>query len=164
MRSRTGNMVNAAVFAALIALFTLFFRIPLPMENGYCNLGDGLVLLSGLLAPGWAAAACGVGGALADLIGGFAVYAPATALIKGLMGWMAAKTLKIEQPLLRRLATMLLIEAVMMAGYFLYEALLYGPTAALTSLPGNGCQAAAGIALAAALQKPFDQYAKVMLK
>lgn len=164
MHSRTGDMLRAAVFAALIALFTLFFRVPLPMENGYCNLGDALVLLSGLLTPGWAAAACAMGGALADLIGGFALYAPVTALIRGLMGWLAAKMLKPETPPLRRLAAMLLIEAVMAAGYFLYETLLYGPAVALTSLPGNGCQAAAGIALAAVLQKPLKKYAKVMLK
>lgn len=163
MHSKTGDLVRSAAYAALIALLTLFFHIPLPMENGYCNPGDGLILLSGLLTPGWAAAACGLGSALADLLGGFALYAPVSGLIKGIMGWMAGKLLTAERPLIRQLPFMLLIEAVMAAGYFVFESLLYGPGAALLSLPGNGCQAAVGIALAGALQKPLKHYAKRML-
>ena len=164
MHSKTGTLVQAAVFAALITLSTLFFHIPLPMRNGYCKPGDGLILLSGLLTPGWAAAACGLGSALADLMGGFALYTPVTALVKGIMGWMAGKLLTDEKPSIRRLPAMLLIEGVMITGYFVFECLLYGAGAALTSLPGNGCQAAVGIALALVLQKPLQQYAKRMLK
>lgn len=164
MRRETESLVKAAVFAAMIALATLFFRIPLPMEKGYCNLGDGLILLSGLLTPGWAAAACGIGSAMADLLDGFALYAPATVLIKGVMGWMSGKLLAVEKPPFRLLPSMLLIEGVMVAGYFMFECLLYGPGAALQSLPGNGCQAAAGIALAALLQKPLRHTAKRTLK
>lgn len=164
MHSKTGTLVQAAVWAAIITLSTLFFHIPLPMRNGYCNPGDGLILLSGLLTPGWAAAACGLGSALADLLGGFALYAPATALVKGAMGWLAGKLLSDENSSVRRLPVMLLIEGVMIAGYFVFECLLYGPGAALTSLPGNGCQAAVGIVLALALRKPLQHYAKRMLK
>lgn len=164
MHSRTVTMVQAAVFAALITLSTLLFHIPLPMQNGYCNPGDALILLSGLLPAGWAAAACGLGSALADLMDGFALYAPVTALVKGVMGWMAGKLLTDEKPSFRRLPAMLLIEDVMIAGYFVFECLLYGAGAALMNLPGNVCQAAVGITLALILQKPLQHYAKRMLK
>ena len=51
------TMVLAAVLAALACVSTMVVQIPSPM-NGYVNLGDCFVLLSGwLLGPWWGAAA-----------------------------------------------------------------------------------------------------------
>ena len=47
------TMVLAAVLAALACVATMVVQIPSPM-NGYVNLGDCFVLLSGwLLGPWW---------------------------------------------------------------------------------------------------------------
>ena len=58
------TMVTAAVLAALSCVATMVVQIPSPM-NGYVNLGDCFVLLSGwLLGPWWGAAAGGIGSML----------------------------------------------------------------------------------------------------
>jgi len=50
------TMVMAAVLAALACVATMVVQIPSPM-NGFVNLGDCFVLLSGwLLGPWWGAA------------------------------------------------------------------------------------------------------------
>lgn len=67
-----------AVLAALCCVSTVFFVVPLP-ASGYFNMGDVFVLLSGwLLGPLYGAAAAGLGTMLADVVGGYASYAPAT--------------------------------------------------------------------------------------
>ncbi len=75
----------AAMFAALCCVATLVIQIPSPM-NGYVNLGDCFVLLGAVyLGPVWGFLAGGVGSMFADIISGYAHYAPGTFLIKGLM-------------------------------------------------------------------------------
>ena len=58
------TMVMAAVLAALTCVATMVVQIPSPMQ-GYVNLGDCIVLLSGwILGPWWGAAAGGIGSML----------------------------------------------------------------------------------------------------
>ncbi len=78
----TKKIVHAALFAALSFVLTYFIKIPLP-TGGYIHPGDGMVLLSGLfLGPVYGSIAAGIGSALADLLGGYVIYAPATFLAK----------------------------------------------------------------------------------
>ena len=80
------NLVIAALFAAIICVATFVVKIPSPATNGYLNLGDCFVLLAGfLLNPLYAVLAAGIGSALADVLAGYAQYAPATFIIKALM-------------------------------------------------------------------------------
>lgn len=59
--------------------------------KGYVNIGDTVVLLSGVLfGPLTGLAAGGLGSALADLLLGYGFWAPWTLLIKGLEGWPRA--------------------------------------------------------------------------
>lgn len=143
------KLVLAAVLAALCCVATLVIQIPSPM-NGYINLGDGVVLLSGfLLGPWYGLAAAGIGSALADLLTGYAHYAPATLIIKGLMALMAAK-------LMPRWLGCVLAECWMVLGYFLFACLLMGEGwAAASSIPGNLLQGAVGMAAALALHRAF---------
>ena len=72
------SLVIAALFAALTCVATMIFTIPLP-GKGYLNTGDCFVILSGcLLGPVYGGLAAGIGSALADLILGYALYAPGT--------------------------------------------------------------------------------------
>ena len=88
------TMVTAAVLAALSCVATMVVQIPSPM-NGFVNLGDCFVLLSGwLLGPWWGAAAGGIGSMLADLLLGYGHYAPGTLIIKGAMALVAALVFK----------------------------------------------------------------------
>lgn len=85
LNSNLKKLVLAAMFAALSSVATMVIQIPSPM-SGYVNLGDCFVLLGGVvLGPVWGFLAGGVGSMLADVILGYAHYAPGTFLIKGLM-------------------------------------------------------------------------------
>ena len=70
------------LFAALGCAGTMVIQVPSP-TGGYMNLGDAVVILGAwLLGPAYGAAAGGVGPAMADLLSGYAVYVPATLVIK----------------------------------------------------------------------------------
>lgn len=78
------KMVYTAMFAAMIFVLTRFIQIP--VASGYVHFGDALIYIVALTVGGpWAMLAGALGGALADLTSGFAVYAPATIIIKALI-------------------------------------------------------------------------------
>lgn len=152
-------LVMAALFAALACAATMVLVVPSP-SGGYMNLGDAVVLLGAyLLGPLWGAVAGGVGAALADLMAGYAMYVPATLVIKALMALLAGglyrllRTRKWALPVCGAAG-----EAVMVAGYWLYDGFLLGSLAgSAAGIPANLMQAAFGLAasslLAAALRK-----------
>ena len=75
------KLVVSALMAALTYVATMVVRIPSPM-NGYVNLGDCFVLLSGwLLGPWYGGAAAGIGSMLTDLLSGYGYYATGTFVI-----------------------------------------------------------------------------------
>ena len=110
----------------------------------------GLVLLCGwMLGPAYGFAAAAIGSGLADLFAGYAIYAPATFLIKGLMAPLAFflfKPLKKHVGSLgARIASGICAEALMVLGYFAFEGVLYGFGAATLNLFANAMQGVAGI-------------------
>ncbi|MBO5845370.1 MAG: ECF transporter S component [Clostridia bacterium] len=140
-----------AVFAALCCACT-FVAVPLPF--GYFNLGDVFVLLSAwLLGPVLGPLAAGVGTALADIFMGYAVYAPATLIIKALVALVAFCVYKLMKKCLKkegldfisRSISAIVGESIMVLGYFFFEAVLLGyGLAATASIFGNCLQAVAG--------------------
>ena len=79
------NLVIAAVFAALIAVFTAYVSIKTGINDGYLHFGDSVIYLAACILPTpYAVAAAALGGALADILGGAAIWAPFTAVIKAL--------------------------------------------------------------------------------
>lgn len=82
MANRTHKLVLAALMAALTCIATMIIKVPSP-TGGYIHLGDGFVILSGIiLGPIYGGLAAGIGSMFADLFSGFAGYAPATFIIK----------------------------------------------------------------------------------
>lgn len=154
IHQRIRNLVLAAVFAALCAVMSLVIQIPSPMQ-GYINLGDCAVLLSGwILGPIFGAAAAGLGSMLADILAGYAHYAPATLMIKALMAVLAgllAPLRKKRCTFPSRLLSAAVSESVMVLGYFGYTGLLLGHgLGAAASIPGNLVQGVFSIAAALA--------------
>lgn len=156
--SLSKRLAFAAAFAALCAVSTLLITIPLPF--GYFNTGDVFVLLAGwCLGPLYGAIAAGIGSALADIIAGFAIYAPATFVIKALdaavaywLFYVFKKLIKSEKlDFLPRAISAVFGEMVMVLGYFLYELILYGAAGAVSTLLGNGLQGACCLVLATAI-------------
>ena len=141
------TMVMAAVLAALACVATMVIQIPSPM-NGFVNLGDCFVLLSGwLLGPWWGAAAGGIGSMLADLLLGYGHYAPGTLVIKGLMALVGALVFKaMGKKSAAALVSGVVSEVIMVVGYFGYAGLLLGKgIGAAASIPGNLVQGAVGL-------------------
>ena len=145
----------AALFAALCFVATNIIHIPIPATDGYINLGDCVVLLGAfLLGPVYGAAAGGVGSALADLLTGYAVFAPGTFVIKAGIAVIASLLLKAlgKKTKLAPIAAAAAGEVWMVLGYFLYESVFLGyGLAAAGSIGGNTIQAVAGVVLSAAL-------------
>ena len=156
---RTRMMVMTAAFAALACVATMVIKVPSP-TGGYMNLGDTAVLLGGyMLGPAWGALAGGIGPALADVLLGAPLYAPATLVIKALMAALAAVCYQAWGKRPAGLVVCGLVgETPMVLGYWLYDALLLGTlSGAAAGIPSNLVQAAFGIAasslLAAALRR-----------
>ena len=142
---KTKRLALAGQLCGATLLLTLL-SLPLPSGYGYVNLGDAGVFLCACLLPGGLGAlAAGVGAALADLILGWAVYAPVTLLVKGLTALLTGLTLRRAGK--AALPLSLLWCLLVPLGYFLYETiLLTAPVAAVNVLP-NALQAAIGAAL-----------------
>lgn len=150
MNKNIKMIVLAAMLSAFVCLAT-FIAIPVPMTHGYAHLGDVAVLLCGfVLGPLYGALAAGIGSAFADLFMGFAVYIPATFVIKGAVALAAALVMKcirnrFKYAQLPCALSALCAEIIMPVGYFLYEVILYGVPGALGSVVGNITQAIVGI-------------------
>ena len=147
--SKAKPIAFTAAFAALCCIGTMWISVQLP-ASGYFNTGDVFVLLSGwFLGPLYGSVAAAVGSALADIFVGYASYAPATFLIKGLDAFVAywiwallKKCFKKEiLDFLPRTLSAIVGELLMIAGYFLFESALAGSfSAAAPNLLGNGLQ------------------------
>ena len=161
MNSNTKKTVIAALMAALVCVFTMIIKVPSPMK-GYLNLGDGIVLLVGWTLPsGYGFLAAAIGSALADLLSGYATYAPATFIIKGTMALIALACFKLMKGRIGKLPSQIiggiLAEAVMVMGYFVFEGFLYGFAPSVVNIPANAMQGAIGIIIGVASVKILEK-------
>ena len=152
MNKKLMKIVFTALFMALCCAATLI-SIPSPASTGYLNLGDCFVILSGwILGPIYGFLAGGIGSAISDLVLGYAVYAPATLVIKGLMAVVScfiftglSKALK-GKVIFPRILSGIVAEIIMIGGYYLYDAILANNfVSALAGIPGNSVQGLFGI-------------------
>lgn len=151
------QLTTAALATALVTVATLVIRVPVLATQGYINLGETMIYLTALLlGPGFGAVAGAIGSALADLLAGYASFAPFTFVIKGvegaLAGWVFWHVLRGDRAAMgRRVAAGFVACAVagawMVLGYYVTEAFLMklGPQAASAEVPGNLFQVASGI-------------------
>ncbi len=150
------KLTLAGALAALTTVATLLIQIPSPTK-GYINTGDVLVNLSAwILGPLYGSAAAGIGSALADLISGYTVYAPATLIIKAAMAvvsYFVFKRLnKNRNTVLALLPAAAAAEMIMILGYAVFAGFLYGSVStALLSVPENIVQGVFGAAVSVTL-------------
>ncbi|NLM55589.1 MAG: ECF transporter S component [Firmicutes bacterium] len=148
------NLTRIAVLTSLTAVATMVVNIPLPHVKGYINVGDGVILFTGLLlGPAAGAVAGGAGSVLADLILGYPHWAAWTLVIKGLEGLLAG-LLAERAPLAVTVGA-----GTMAAGYFIAGTIMYGSIGpALAQLPFDLTQGAVGGLAALALLKVLRNY------
>lgn len=142
-------LTKTALFAGLVFICTYFFKVPIPLGTAYFNLGDVSVYLSALfLPPVSAVIASGLGSGLADLLYGAVVYIPATIVIKGFMVWLFAKFGKVFGLLYAVIA--------LVAGYFIYEFVLFGFAYATSAFLFNVLQDIASVVIFVILLQPLQ--------
>ena len=126
----------SAFFAAMIIISILIFRIPVGV--GIVHVGDAMIYLAACFLPKrYALVAVAIGGVTANLLGGFAIWAPATAVIKPLIAvWFTDKG-----PIFTRWhICALVIAGVVNAGlYYVYQSLFISNNwyAALPGITAN---------------------------
>lgn len=138
------KIATAAMFAALVTGLTFFPKIPIP-GGGYVHLGDAVIYLAASFLPlPYAMSAAAIGGLLADVFSGYAVYAPFTLVAKALL--TVAFTSKETKILTRRncLAPLcgLIITPVV---YLIADTILYDFGGAVPGIIWNVAQAAASV-------------------
>ena len=139
------KLTFTALFAAIIMLATMIY-IPLGTGGGYLNPGDSMIYAAAWFLGPLAGAAAAIGSALADIILGYAIYAPATFIIKGLMGLVVGILLRRHgQKLAPKILALSLGAVIMVVGYFAYEYFVYGIAVAGANILWNFVQAVVGV-------------------
>ena len=132
----TREIVFTGLMTALVFIATFVPHIPIPL--GYAHLGDAVIFLLALLVPRRPAiiAAC-LGSALADLLGGFALWAVPTIVIKYGMAEIVYRIAPQGRAMGQgRIVTALLLSSLWMAFAYTLAVLYGGVTAALAATPG----------------------------
>lgn len=156
------ELTYMSLLAALAIVATMIIRIPVPATQGYIHLGDTILILAVLILGVKKGAAAGaIGQAIADLIGGYAIFAPVTFVAKILMGILIGvaiekafryKETKIFGNAVIGVIFVVLSGVAMIGTYFVAEAFMYGGIAVpLVEIPANIIQFASGVVLAGAV-------------
>lgn len=158
---KTNKLVLTALMMCLVLLATIAIRIPSPFTQGYIHLGDALIYISVLLlGKKNGAVAAGFGSAMADLLGGYAAYAPWTLCVKALMAFIMGmfietamkkkkNSVKIAGVPLVKILGMVIAGEVMALGYCLIDGAFAGNMlAGILGIPFNVIQFGVGMVLA----------------
>ena len=161
---KTNRLVMTAMMICLVLVATFSIRIPSPFTQGYVHLGDTMVFLSVLLLGKKSGAlAAGLGSGLADILGGYAAYAPWSLIIKALMAFIMGvfiegcikkekHHIKIGSVPLVEIIGMVIAGIEMVIGYALVDGFLAGnPLTGFLGAPFNVAQFAVGLVLATLL-------------
>lgn len=140
------EIVITALFIALVFVFTAFINIRLPIggNGGLIHLGNIPLFIAAIVfgkRTGCIAGAVGMG--LFDVVSGWAIWAPFTFVIVGLMGFMVG--LITEKKKSHRFAwyTLAIVVALVIkiVGYYFTEVILYHNfVVPFASIPGNVIQ------------------------
>lgn len=162
------KLVFSALLAALTCICTMVIQIPVPATGGYINLGDSVVLLCAWYIGGvYGVAAAGIGSMMADIFSGYAIYAPATFIIKALMALAAYLICRRLHGHKGQYLGALTAVFILLVGYFAYESVILGyGMAAVSALPANCIQGFTGCTLGAVLSLVMEKNAflRKMLK
>ncbi len=150
------SLTLAGVLTALVFIFTAYLHVP--SHTGYTHVGDGFIYLAACLLPLPKAVFVGATGAfLADVLGGFALWAPGTVLIKAATVLLFSR--KGKRVLTRRnLLALLPAALICIGGYYFYEVLITGnPVSPLAGIAGYLTQSVLSSVLFVFLALGLDQ-------
>ena len=146
------KLTQMALCMAVVCVSTMAIQIPIPL--GYMHLGNCCILLVSVFfdrATGTIAG--GVGSAMADLLSGYPQWIIPTLIIKGLMGYAIADVSKKDgkRAKLNSVRTLLATSlgiVIMIVGYTIFGAVLYGSVASgIAQVPGLTLEGVLGMLL-----------------
>ncbi len=154
------NLVNAALMTAMICVLTAAIHIP--SGHGYIHLGDAAIYLAAAWLPlPYAMGAAALGGAMADLISGYAIYCLPTFLIKAALAFACSMIGGERMFCARRVISCAICCLITIVGYWLTEVILYqgNPWVQfLATLPGNIVQSTASALVYCACALAIDRF------
>ncbi len=141
------------LFIALTAMATMAITVPMIGTQGYVNIGDTMIFAAALLLGPWGGLIAGaIGSALADLLLGYAFWAPWTLVVKGLEGYIAGSIghkafYRHKKPTPIVILGLSAAALWMVFGYFIAGGFMVGFEAALGGIPGDMLQGGASVAI-----------------
>ncbi|AQS08953.1 thiamine precursor transporter HmpT [Clostridium saccharobutylicum] len=165
---KTKDMVQTALLTALVFVSTSFINIKLPIlsSGGLVHLGNVMLFIAAIIfgkQKGAIAGAVGMG--LFDLSSGWALWAPFTFIIRGVMGYIVGSIAwskgKNGSNFMINLLAILVSAIWMIAGYYISEIILYGNwVAPMASVPGNITQLVVGAVIGLPITEVIRKYIK----
>ncbi|MEG0857508.1 MAG: ECF transporter S component [Terrisporobacter sp.] len=164
----TRDLVETALLIALVFVATRFINIRLPIASsgGLVHLGNTMLFISSIVfgkKKGALAGAFGMG--LFDLLSEWAMWAPFTFVVRGVMGYVigsiAWSNEKRGNNTLTNILAIIISGVWMIFGYYVTEMILYGNhIQALASIPGNVTQIVIGIIIGVPVAKILKKHIK----
>ncbi len=156
------KITYTAIFTAMIFLATCVLKFSTGLGEGYIHLGDCFIYLTACLLPfPYCLAASALGGALADVLSGFAIWSIPTMIIKVLNALPFAimcRKYKSNKILSKQTVFMAIVSGIItILGYFIAECILYSVASATLSLIGNSIQAVASGIVFVIIAKATDK-------
>lgn len=146
------SMTATALMAALVFIGTFYMKISMPAMNGYIHLGDSMIFLTVcILGKKEGAVAGAIGGALADLLSGFAIWAVPTMIIKALMALIMGTLAERTKSTYGWTFGCLVSCVFQVAAYTVATAVLFDRASAVAMIFGNTVQSLAGFLAAFAV-------------
>jgi uncharacterized membrane protein len=164
----TKDMVETALLTALVFVATAFINIRLPIiaSGGLVHLGTVMLFIAAIVFGKEKGAIAGaVGMAIFDLSSGWALWAPFTFVVRGIMGYMVGAITwsnnKEGNNLMVNILAVILSGIWMIAGYYITEGILYGNwISPVASIPGNVTQIALGLILGLPIARVLKKYVR----
>ena len=126
----TKIIATTGIMMALVFVATFFTKIPIPMTKGYFNIGDTVIIITAIvLGPASGLVVGALGSMLADVAGGFFLFAPLTLVVKGVEGYLIGKINRIKTGGLSDIWKRIIADTVgmiaMVGGYVIGEAYIF---------------------------------------
>jgi uncharacterized membrane protein len=166
--SRTRDLVLNGLLIALVFVATRFInvRLPISVNGGLIHLGNVMLFTAAIVFGGKKGAIAGAFGmGLFDVLSGWALWAPFTFVIRGVMGLIVGKIAyargKEGENVAYNIIGILLSSVWMIGGYYVTEGIVYGNwVTPVTSIPGNIAQLVMGLVLGIPLSVILKRVAK----
>lgn len=147
------EIVKIGLMSALIYISTAAINIPIG-PGGVIHLGDSMIFIAAILF-GWknASISGAIGMTLFDLLSPYAIWAPFTFVVKGIMGLIAGIISHSNNckgtSLPKNILAVVVSGAWMIFGYYIAEAIIYkNIIAPIATIPANFFQVVGGAVIA----------------